>query len=78
MSVQGTKDDTKEVKEVFAENLRRLRKLCRYTRQELAEYSGLNYSVIFCYETADTSPCLKNVIALAKALEVSIDELVLL
>ena len=61
---------------MFAKNLARFRKEKGFTQEELVKRSGVAISQIRRYEADNASPTLDVVTKLAKALGVSIDELV--
>lgn len=61
---------------MFGKNLARFRKEKGLTQEELVERSGVAISQVRRYETEKASPTLDVVTRLAKALGVSIDELV--
>lgn len=60
----------------FSKRLIQVRKKRRLTQNALAELTGLNVSQIYRWESGTSRPILEGVIKLAKALHVSIDELV--
>lgn len=74
------KCDSKTIKEVssmsFGKNLSRFRKEKGLTQEDLVKKSGVAISQIRRYEADNSSPTLDVVTRLAKALGVSIDELV--
>lgn len=59
----------------FGKRLRDLRKEARLTQQELADESGLHITFIARLETGNRNPTLKSCAALARALGVSLSEL---
>ena len=54
--------------------LRELRKSKRWTQAKLAEESGVNRTIIARYETGQTGMNQKNLIRIAGALNVPVDE----
>ncbi len=60
----------------FGKNLARCRKEKGWTQEELVKKSGVGISQIRRYETDNSSPTLEIIAKLARALGVSIDELV--
>lgn len=60
----------------FAVSLRNLRELRGYTQKQLAKSCGLTESWISHYESGRRKPSLDNLIKLANALRVTLDELV--
>ena len=60
----------------FSKRLIQVRKKRGLTQNALAELTGLNVSQIYRWESGTSRPILEGVIKLAKALHVSIDELV--
>ena len=60
----------------FAKNLKFYRKQKKYSQKELAEKLNYGYTAIANYESGRNEPSLDDLIALAKALDVTVDELV--
>ncbi len=60
----------------FKENLRAYRRARSMTQEQLAEKTGLTHSWISHYENGRRLPSVLNLIKLADALNISIDELV--
>lgn len=60
----------------LAENLRRLRKAAGLTQQQLAEATKIPRATLASMERGGTNPGLDSVVAVAAALNVSLDELV--
>jgi len=60
----------------FSKRLTKVRKEKGFTQNQLSELTGINISQIHRWETGISRPILEGVIKLAKALHVSIDELV--
>lgn len=58
------------------ENLSRLRKNLRYTQKEFAKIAGLNSNYYAKVERGDSAPSLKTLYKIAKALKVSITDIV--
>jgi len=63
-------------KNIFSENLKRLRKKFGLTQEELAKLSGVSRRMITYYETNPAEPSIKRVEKIAKVLNISIEELV--
>lgn len=59
----------------FGENLKRERKLCGLTQQELADKMGISQQQLSQWECNKFEPTVSNIVAIAKALDVSFDEL---
>ena len=62
----------------LADNLRRLRKQAKLTQADLAEQAGLPRASLAAMEQDDANPGVVSVMAVAKALGVSLDELLVL
>lgn len=58
------------------ENLSRIRKQQRYTQKELAKIAGLNPNYYAKVERGDSVPSLKTLYKVAKALKVTITDIV--
>jgi transcriptional regulator with XRE-family HTH domain len=61
---------------VLSENIRKYRKLKNLTQIQLAEKSGLSKRMVAYYETNISNPPINNLLAIAKALNVSIYALI--
>jgi transcriptional regulator with XRE-family HTH domain len=61
---------------VIAENLRKLRKKHGLTQAALAELCGVSKRMLAYYETKATKPSIQKIEAIAKALNVKIEELI--
>ena len=62
---------------MLAENLKKLRKLRNLSQEELARKAGITYSTLIKLESgANKNPTIKTLQQLARALEVTLDELV--
>jgi len=59
----------------FGENLKRERKLCGLTQQELADKIGIKQQQLSQWENNKFEPTVSSIVALAKALDVSFDDL---
>lgn len=59
----------------FGENLKRERKLCGLTQQELADKIGIKQQQLSQWESNKFEPTVSSIVALAKALNVSFDDL---
>src|ERR1700733_6121002 len=62
----------------LAANLRRLRKQAKLTQAQLAELSGLPRATLANLEQDGANPGVQSVVAVAKSLQVSLDELLVL
>lgn len=60
----------------FAKNLKFYRKQKKYSQKELAEKLHYGYTAIANYASGRNEPSLDDLIALAKALDVTVDELI--
>jgi predicted transcriptional regulator len=67
--------DEKSLK-AFGENLKRLREAKGLTTRQLADNADIAYSQIWTLESGQGDPTLTTLLALARALEVSLDGLV--
>lgn len=61
---------------VFGSNLTKYRKLRCLSQEQLSEMSNVSRRMIAHYETKESNPPVKNVLALARALDVSIYDLI--
>lgn len=61
---------------IFGDNLIKYRKLRSLSQEQLSELSNVSRRMIAYYETKESNPPVKNVLALAKALNVSIYDLI--
>ncbi len=59
----------------FGENLKQERKLCGLTQQELADKMGISQQQLSQWECNKFEPTVSSIVAIAKALDVSFDEL---
>jgi len=59
----------------FGENIKRERKLCGLTQQELADKIGIKQQQLSQWENNKFEPTVSSIVALAKALDVSFDDL---
>ena len=59
----------------FAKNLRRYRKRKNYSQEKLAKELHYGYTAIANYESGRNEPSIDDLIRLAKALNVTVDEL---
>jgi len=66
------KSDTRSV---FGNNLVRYRKARNLTQEELAKLSGINRAMIAYYETSPVDPSASSLLAIAQALNLSMEEL---
>ena len=60
----------------FAKNLKYYRKQKKYSQKDLADRLNYGYTAIANYESGRNEPCLDDLIALAKMLDVTVDELI--
>ena len=60
----------------FAKNLRRYRKRKNYSQEKLAKELHYGYTAIANYESGRNEPSIDDLIRLAKALNVTVDELI--
>ncbi|RMG03966.1 MAG: XRE family transcriptional regulator, partial [Planctomycetota bacterium] len=61
--------------QLLAQNIRRLRTAKRYSQKALAEAAGLSLSAVKNLERAKNEPRMKTVQAIARALDVRLQEL---
>ena len=59
----------------FGDNLKQERKLCDMTQQELAEKMGISQQQLSQWECNKFEPTVSSIVAIAKALDVSYDDL---
>jgi XRE family transcriptional regulator, regulator of sulfur utilization len=64
-----------EMTRKLGRTIRRLRSACRYSIGELSELSGVAKSIISLIETNDTNPTLATLRKLARALNVTMDDI---
>ncbi len=62
--------------ETLASNLKRLRRLRRMTQSELAERAGLPRATLASMEQPSTNPGIEGAVAVARALGVTVDQLI--
>ncbi|WP_458407704.1 helix-turn-helix domain-containing protein [Anaerotignum sp.] len=60
----------------FAKNLRKFRKQKGYSQEKLAKALNYGYTAIANYESGRNEPSLDDLIRLAEALDVTLDELI--
>ncbi|MGQ9498368.1 MAG: helix-turn-helix domain-containing protein [Desulfotomaculales bacterium] len=65
-----------DAKKVFGQNVRRLRKRRGISQEELADRAGLHRTYIGSVERGERNISLENIVAIARALDVSLAELV--
>ena len=65
-----------ELSDQISANLSNIRKRLRYTQREVAKIAGLNINYYAKVERGDSVPSLKTLSKIAKALEVSITDIV--
>lgn len=74
---KNRKDDSKMLKSKISYNIRKYRKIRKYTQEELAEFADISYDFMRRIESSD-GKCGFSVFTLYKlalALDVSVDEL---
>ena len=64
-----------DIQERFGERVRQLRKECGWSQEELAQNSGLDRSYMGGVERGERNIALRNIEALANALEITLSEL---
>ena len=64
-----------DIKKIFGQNVRRLRKARGFSQEELAERAGLHRTYIGSIERGERNVSLKNIAAIAQALDVNVTEL---
>jgi transcriptional regulator with XRE-family HTH domain len=65
----------KSIEKQFGDRIRELRRVKRISQEELAFRAGLHRNYIGGIERGERNPCLKNIIAIAKALDINLSEL---
>ena len=65
----------KAIEKKFGERVRELRRAKGLSQEELAFRSGIHRNYIGGVERAERNPCLKNINAIAEALEVTLPDL---
>ena len=65
-----------EIEKILAENLRRLREEQNFTQDSLASKSGVPRSSLATIESGAGNPSVSSLIKIARALQVSLDELI--
>ena len=65
-----------DAKRIFGQNVRRIRKTLGFSQEELAERAGLHRTYIGSVERGERNISLNNIVAIARALNVPIAELV--
>lgn len=61
---------------MISTNLKNLRKIRRYTQEEVAEKIGVSRQAVAKWENGETVPDINNCIALAELYEVTLDDLI--
>ncbi len=69
-------DEQPDQRTPFSLNLLKYRKMRGLTQQQIADLSGLSQRMIAYYETQISNPPINNVIALARALDITVAELI--
>lgn len=64
-----------DVKSVFGQNVRRIRRTRGYSQEELAERAGLHRTYVGSIERGERNVSLYNIVLLARALDVPASEL---
>ena len=65
-----------KILKAFGENLKRLREAKGFTTREFADIAEIAYSQVWTLESGQGDPSLTTLLAIAKALDVSLDGLV--
>ncbi|WNN34170.1 helix-turn-helix transcriptional regulator [Pantoea agglomerans] len=73
--MSNTDIDFKDIKEILAENVRLYRNINGLSQEQLAEISGLHRTYIGSVERKERNVTLKTLICLAKALNISVPNL---
>jgi transcriptional regulator with XRE-family HTH domain len=61
---------------MLAQNIKKLRKQCKLSQEELAKKAGVTYSTLIKLESGvNKNPTIKTIQQIAAALEVTLDEL---
>ena len=66
----------KKFLKIFGENLKRLREAKKLTTREFADTADIAYSQVWVLESGQGDPTLTTLMAIARTLEVTLDELV--
>lgn len=61
---------------MISSNLKRMRKLCKMTQEEVAEKIGVSRQAVAKWENGETVPDIYNCLALSKVFRISMDDLV--
>jgi transcriptional regulator with XRE-family HTH domain len=64
-----------DICEQFGSNLRRIRRKCGYTQEELAHRVGMDVSYLSELENGKKEPCLRKIKELSQALAVPVSRL---
>jgi len=65
-----------KILKAFGENLKRLREAKGFTTREFADIAEIAYSQVWTLESGQGDPSLTTLLAIAKALDISLDGLV--
>jgi transcriptional regulator with XRE-family HTH domain len=65
-----------KILKAFGENLKRLREAKGFTTREFADIADIAYSQVWTLESGQGNPSLTTLLAIAKALDISLDGLV--
>jgi len=66
-----------KILKAFGENLKKLREAKGFTTREFADIADIAYSQVWTLESGQGDPSLTTLLAIAKALDISLDELVI-
>lgn len=64
-----------KILKAFGKRLKRLRTEKKFSTRELADFAEIAYSQVWLLETGKGNPTLTTLLAIAKALEVSLNDL---
>lgn len=64
-----------DMKQMFGQNVRRIRRTRGYSQEELAERARLHRTYVGSVERGERNVSLHNIVALARALDVPVSEL---
>jgi len=64
-----------DMKQIFGQNVRRIRRIRGYSQEELAERAGLHRTYVGSVERGERNVSLHNIVALSRALDVPVSEL---
>ncbi len=64
-----------DMKQIFGQNVRRIRQIRGYSQEELAERAGLHRTYVGSVERGERNVSLYNIVTLARALDVPVSDL---